>query len=270
VPAAALTALEPICGPLELQRLFVLPRTTRLVDPTHCVVTPDEVVGFGDDVVGVWIDDGPDGRVLSLPVERLMAVDDRTILLFGRLRLIAGDAQLVVRYNTVARGAVSENVSALRRRMATRALPVEPGFVWTDPRGEPAGPSALPHKWRLVLEHPTVRPNRGEDVSIAVGDLGEIRGRRTRPLSGLAVLGSRELVIALEPSEYLDAQRFGVDTLAVPRDRLSSLSWDGRTLTVLFGGERRGVDSGAVLMSPVDRSLVEAMRTAFGAAVRWS
>jgi hypothetical protein len=144
------------------------------------------------------------------------------------------------------------------------------GFLWLDPHDQGLSQSALPHKWRVVLDYPTVRPDPDEPAIVAVGDLTEIRRDRTRQPSGLAVLGSRELVIANEPSEYLDADRYGVDLLAVPRERLDSLSWDGRSLTVHFAQEQPGAGRSSAVISPLDRSLVEAMRSAFGSAIRWS
>ncbi len=270
VPAQALAALEPVCGPLALARLFVVPRTTRLVDPTHCVVTPAKVVGFGETVVAVWVDDGPEGRVLSLAIDRVAAVEDRTILLYGRLRLIAADAHLAIRYSTVSRDDLVPNVCRLRRRMATTAMASESGFLWLDPLDQGLPQSALPHKWRVVLDYPTVRPDPDEPAAVAVGNLTAVRRGRTRRPSGLAVLGSRELVIANEPSEYLDADRYGVDLLAVPRDRLDSLGWDGRSLTVHFAREQLGAEGFSSVISPLDESLVEAMRRAFGSAIRWS
>jgi hypothetical protein len=56
-------------------------------------------------------------------------------------------------------------------------------------------------------------------------------------VSGVAVLGPRELVIANEPAEHLDRARNGVDMLAVPRTRLESPSWDGRVLGGHIAGD---------------------------------
>ncbi len=270
VPMPAMAALEAVCGPLPFERLFVIPRTTRLVSRKQCVITPAEVLAFGERTVALWVDHGPDGRVLSIPVDRLIAVDDRTILLYGRLRLMAHDRQLVVRYNTVARRDLQENLCDLRSRMATRQQPVESGFLWLDPRNEWMSQRDLPHKWRVVLEYPTVRLNLDEPATIAVGDVTEIRARWNRPSAGVAVLGSRELVIANEPSEFLEAARYGVDILAVPRERLDALGWDGRSLTVHLAQDAAVVEGAGSVSLTLDRHLIEAMRVAFGSAVRWA
>jgi hypothetical protein len=270
IPAPALAAVEGVCGPVQLSRVFVVPRTTRLVDSSRCVITPTKVLGFGEEVVAVWIDDGPEGRVMSMPTEQLDAVDDRTILLYGRLRLIASDAQLVVHYNTVARDDLRDDLCRLRSQMATRELPVSPGFLWLDPSNPRPDRAGLPHKWLVVLDSAAVRPNPAEPVVVAVGNLTEIRRGKTRPPSGVAVLGPRELVIASEPSDYRGRDRYGVDLLAVPRERLDSVSWDGRSLTVRFVQRHSDAQGACSLISHLDLNLVEAMARVFGSAVQWT
>jgi hypothetical protein len=268
VPASALAALEAECGRIPLDRLFVVPETTRLIGPRQCVRTPAKVLAFGDAIVGLWIDCQP-GRVTAIPIARLMAVDDRQILLYGRLRLIAAEDQLVVRYNTTERPQLRDNLAWLRRQMATTPMPAEPGFLWLTRRGEQTDPERLPFKWRFVLRCSSALADPEEPASVAAGDVAETRGRRSGPASGVAVLGSRELVIASEPGEYLDAARYGFDLLAVPRDRLASLAWNGHALTVRMA--RPPEDSvSAWVTVPLDGRLVDAMRRSFGSAVAWS
>ena len=275
IAAPALPALEAVCGPLPFDRLYVVPRTTRLISHKRCVITPAEVLAFGDEAVGLWVDAGPAGHVLSVPVDGLVAVDDRRILLHGRLRLVAATHDLVVRYGTVSQDALEENLSVLRGRMATKHVPVEPGFVWPTAKGAGAGRSDLPYKWRLLLGHPRVRPNGGEPVIVAVGDVTEVGVGARRVPSGIAVLGPRELVIVSEPLDLDACACCGVDLVAVPRERLDALAWDGRSLTVLVSHDRTAPPGAAVRgTTPVslalDRHLVEAMRQAFGSAVRWA
>jgi hypothetical protein len=270
VPAAALAALEKVCGRLPFERVYVIPRTSRLVDPLNCVITPARVLGFGERNVGLWMDDGPGGRLTSIPIDRLLAVDDRTILLYGRLRLLASEGQIVVRYNTVSRSDVQENLGRLRDQMCGAKRAVESGFLWLDPSDEQRSQADLPHKWRVVLDNPAVRPDLTEPVMVAAGDLTEIQAGRTRPASGVAVLGPRELVVANEPVEYLDRARYGVDLLAVPRERLDSLSWDGQCLTVRVALEQSGVEAATPVTLPLDPYLVEAMWRVFGDEVRWA
>jgi hypothetical protein len=270
VPPPAMAALHSACGALPLDRLYVVPRTVRLVDSSTCVLTPTRVLGFGDGSVGLWTEGGPDGWLTSMPIDGLLAIDDRAILLYGRLRLIGPEGQIVVRYNTVTRNDLLPNLLRLRAAAATAAGPVAPRFLWLDPSGDSKSPAELPHKWRILLDNPAVRPDPSEPVVVAAGDLTEIESGRTGPPSGVAVLGQRELVIANEPIEYLDSVRYGVDLLAVPRQRLGTLSWDGQALTVtVVGGGLSGGPAPAVTL-PLDAFLVEAMWRAFGDAVRWA
>jgi hypothetical protein len=244
--------------------------TSRCPPWRRCVITPAKVLGFGERKVGMWVDDGPDGRLTWISIDRLLAVDDRTILLYGRLRLVAHGSQIVVRYNTVSRSDVQENLNQLRGLMCGADRPVESAFLWLDPSDEQRSQADLPHKWRVVLDNPAVRPDLTEPVKVAAGDLTEIQAGRTRPASGVAVLGPRELVVANEPVEYLDRARYGVDLLAVPRERLDSLSWDGQCLTVRVALEQSGVEAATPVTLPLDPYLVEAMWRVFGDEVRWA
>jgi hypothetical protein len=268
VPAPAMAALEAECGPIPLDRLFVVPETTRLVDTTHCVRTPAKVLAFGTAAVALWIDCQP-ARVTAIPIARLLAVDDRQILLYGRLRLIAADDQLVVRYNTAERLEMQGNLAWLRRQMATRSLPAEARFVWLNRRGEHTDPDRLPFKWQFLLRCSSALKDPEEPAYVAAGEVAESRGRRSGPASGVAVLDSRELAIASEPGEYLGSARYGFDLLAVPRDRLQSLAWDGRALEVRLA-RPDGQSASASVTLPLDRHLIEAMRKSFGSAVAWT
>jgi hypothetical protein len=269
VPEAASAALAYACGPLPLERLYIIPRASRLVSQHSCVITPASVLGFGENVVGLWIDDGAAGRLVAIPVERLLAIDNRTILLYGRLRLLTADGQLSVHYNTVSRSEIDQNLAQLRTRIAVAGRPVEPGFLWLE-RGYPAkAPAELPHKWFVVLQNPMVRPDPAQPVAIAAGGLEEAHPGRTRPASGVAILGDRELVIASEPLDRSGQARYGVDLLAVPRSCLDSLAWDGQSLIVRLREDGAG-DSTANVTLPLDPFLAEAMWCVFGDQVRWT
>src|SRR5512142_2692556 len=103
VPVGALTALETACGPLGLDALLVIPRSTRLASQRRSVLTPTEVLAFGETTVALWIADGTNGRILSVPHRRLAAIVDRHVLLHGRLTLVGEEQDIIIRYNTVAR-----------------------------------------------------------------------------------------------------------------------------------------------------------------------
>lgn len=120
-----------------------------------------------------------------------------------------------------------------------------------------------------MLRSPTVATDPDEPAIVAVGDVAETRGGRSRPATGVAVLTPRELVIAAEPVEYLEGARYGVDLLAVPRERLAGLSQDGRSLTVHVAGGRTDAEGASPTLT-LDPCLVEAMHRLFGPAVRWA
>jgi hypothetical protein len=266
VPPAALPSLVTACGPLLLDRLFVVPRTTRLVAPGKCVLTPTSVLGFGERAVALWIDEGPDGRLVAIPIERLRAIEDRRILLYGRLGFIAAETRLVLRYNTAERRALGDNLRDLRHRIAPPGPPTADGFLWLDHHGQSRARSELPVKWRYVLSSPAVLADPQEPAIVAVGDVAETQRGRSGPASGIAVLASRELVIAVEPIGYVEAERYGVDLLAVPRAHLAGIGWNGRSVTVRVG--RAGAEVASVRL-PLDARLVEAMQRSFGSAVPW-
>jgi hypothetical protein len=58
-----------------------------------------------------------------------------------------------------------------------------------------------------------------------------------------------------------------VDILAVPRDKLSGLTWNGGYLNVHAAGG--SLDEIATVSLVLDPALVEAMRLSFGSAVDW-
>jgi hypothetical protein len=270
-PARAVGRLRETCGELSRDQMFASPAAFRPGRDGRMIYTPDQVIGFGDSTVALWTDDGHTGIVNAIPIERLLAVDDRQILLHGRLRLVAADAQLVIRYNTVHRPHLEQSLCDLRARMTPdiRATAADV-FFWLEPGYEDEGVNRamLPPKWRVVLDHPAIRPDPTEPVSVAVGDI--LAERETKPpATGLAVLSSRELVIASEPAAYLDIPgRFGVDILAVPRAYLDSLAWDGSALTVRMVMPDAATER-AWVTRDLDPYLIEAMHRAFDPAVHW-
>jgi len=272
VPAPALAALEAVCGSLQVDHLYVIPATTRPTRPGESVLTPARVLGFGETTVAMWVDDESGGHVQSAPIDRLIAIDDREILLYGRLRLLATDTVLTVRYSTVSREELQENLCVLRRGMASERMAIESGFLWLEPGDRRRPQAELPHKWRVVLDYPWVRAEPAEPALIAAGDVGRAGSSKMRSPTGIAVLDSTELVIATEPSRHVDTPRYGVDLLAVPRARLKSLSWDGKSLLVRLD---RGNAAPSILDEPapvtltIDPYLVEAMWQTMGSAALW-
>lgn len=275
LPPAALDALEGACGPLSLERLLLLPRTTRLVRARRCVLTPTEVLAFGDATVALWIDDGAQGRVLAVAVDEIAAIVDRRVLLYGRLALITAERRLVVRYNTVARPWLHDSLRALRATIARRSESTESLVRWFDPRGQRTTATDLPYKWRFILRSETVRADPDAPASVAIGDVARAGAGRRHDPTGVALLTPDELVIAVEPESELRWASYGVDLVTVARHRLAGLAWDGRVLQVCLAAAADaaaagvGGDTGASIELRLDPWLVGAMQAAFGEAVRW-
>ena len=274
VPGGARDALEDVCGDLSLHQLFVVPRTARWTDRSgeRCVETPAVVVAFGARTVAMWVDDPAGASVrVTVSVDRLASIEKRNILLYGRVALTAGDSSVVIRYSTVAEPDLQDSLFAVRMAMAGAPVATPAVFRWpghTTLEQEPE--SALPYKWRVVLGSRQARLERGEPAIVAVGGIEDARASRP----GVAVLGSRELVIVTDPTEDVKTARYGFDMCTVPRSRLRSLAWDGDLLTVrAAGGPTAGLDhiadQPAAILVPLDPRLGEAMRDAFASQVRW-
>jgi hypothetical protein len=277
VPVAAWRQLEQTCGELTLDRLFVIPAGagfTRRRRPT-----PLRVLAFGSRAVGHWIDDGGEGRLECVPLEDVLAIDDRTVLLDGRLVVFGAHSQVVVQYNAAARSQLRESVLWLRRAIAGPAFPAREGFVWVSARGVDRPRSELPHKWTYLLSQRTdLRIDATGEEMVAVGDVAEI-GRSRGPATGVALLGPRELVVAAEPSEWLDVSRYGVDLTVVPRSRLRDIGWrEGQLIVRLLGetGPLAPTDPSAppaqpqprTIARPLDERLYQAMCRSFGDAIQ--
>jgi hypothetical protein len=225
-PAPAIVRLQEACGDLARGRMFTSLAAFGPGRDGRMLYTPDQVLGFGDSVVALWTDDGHDGSISLIRIDRLLAVDDRQILLHGRLRLVAADSHLVVRYNTVYRPYLEESLCDLRARMARdSAAAARESFMWLEPgfEDESVNRGMLPPKWRLVLDDPAIRSDLSAPVSVAVGDILAERDIRP-PATGLAVLSSRELVIASEPTSTFPA---GSASTSWPCREPASTRWPG-------------------------------------------
>jgi hypothetical protein len=223
VPPGAVEALAHECGAQELDQLFVIPSSPRLVgDGRRWVETPTQVLGFGDHGVGLWVDAAPaPGVHRVIPHADLAAIVDERILLYGRLSFLAGDQALRVRYNTVSRWQLRPALASLRRSVATQPGPV--------PDVEPP---KLTHKWRVITDSETVRPAAGEKVAVFFGSHRTHRRRRPRP--ALLAVTSRELIVVRQP--YGDPAGYGSDALYVSRQRIEQLEAERSTLRLRTAG----------------------------------
>ncbi len=269
VPPEAWAGLEPACGQLAPDRLLLIPGSWKRGSKVRQGVSRTRVVAFGETAVGQWTDGEDEGTIESVPLEDLLAIDDRIVLLHGRLLLIGKAGRLTIPYNAVARPQLRENVMWLRRLIAGPEFATRRSFVWiTDAAGE-RPEHELPYKWAYMLGcRNDLRIDPQADEMVAVGNVVEI-GRSRGPATGISVLGPRELVVAAEPPNWLFEARYGVDLTVVPRAYIRDVSWSRGELRIRLRAPDGSTD-GLEISRPLDENLVEAMRRSFGEAVTWA
>jgi hypothetical protein len=179
------------------------------------------VLAVGADRLAVWLEDpaGPRIRATS-PIDDVVAVLDRTVLLAGRLELVGRDTSIVVHYNTVGRSDIRRLLRPIRANAEPVGLPL------------PAAgrdPMRLPHKWMALVRSVDVAGSAGGPMVVAAGDLDS-----PRPIlhTGVAVLTDRELVVATDPTPDVRMAQYGFDLAVVPRTRVTGLEGTGSTLTM--------------------------------------
>ena len=217
-----------------MEHVFVIPRAARSlgIGRVDWVLAPTQVVAIGRDRIAIWIDDPAGPRVRAvIPYADIVAVHDRSILLYGRLELMGPEASIVVRYNTVGQPELRELLLPLRRSFEPVATPVP----------EPSGrdPGSLPHKWMAVLHSSDVRVRGREPMLVAAGDLDNPMPQLN---NGVAVLTAAELVVATDPTLDVRDAHFGVDLLVVPRALVTGLAGAGGGLEITIEATPSPVD----------------------------
>jgi hypothetical protein len=254
IPGSAMDDLQRALGEIGLEQLFVIPRAPRPVGAHRnaWVVTPTQVVAVANGFLAVWVDDGPTPRIRArVPYEDVAAILDRNILLYGRLELVGSEGSIVIRYNAVGRPELRQLLLPIRRASAPSdiALPV-------------AGsrPEDLPHKWMALVQSTEMQPQGPDRLVVAAGDLGDPTPRLH---NGVAVLSSRELLVATEPVADLALAQYGVDLLAVPRGHVIALDGSASTLLVRLAAQPGPVE----IRITADPSLVAAAIATLGPIV---
>jgi hypothetical protein len=269
IPAAARSQLEKCCGDLARERMLIIPGTQRRPSRWRRPGLRTRVVAFGSRAVGQWTEDDADGTVEFIPLVDVRAIDDRLILLHGRLSVIGRHGRIDVYYSAVARRHLGECILWLRGQVAGPEFGTRPRFVWIGDSGDERPRSELPHKWAYILDHrDDLRIGPTSNEMVAVGDVMEI-GRSRGPTTGIAVLGPHELVIAAEPPDSPRGSRYGVDLTVVPRCFLGDVDWSRGNLRIRLR-EDDDQPSGTPISRPLDECLYQAMRRSFGDAVPWA
>ncbi len=227
VPPGALEALDSRCSLDGLRHLLLLPMAVRATGHGgEKVIAPASVLGLGNRAVGLWTEKPEPGVKVLIPLERLSAIEDVTILLYGRLGFLSFDQRLTIRYNTLARPSLKPLLLELRRKLAGPPLPLPPE--------EPAC-GELPLKWRRLLRGPQLRFREGAPLAFRFA----VTPRRTRDdidRGQLLVLSPHELLYLCDPPEA--SHNYGEDSLIVPRPRISRVRVRERYLEVASNGAR--------------------------------
>ena len=226
IPAGAGNALEKACGIRALDQIFIIPWAVRSPGwPAPKVISPNSVLGLGDHAVGLWTEKPDPGVKVVIALERVSAIEDVAILLYGRLSFVPFGDRLTIRYNTVARREMEPALLALRKRLAGSAQPL--------PSAEPDAVEP-PFKWKVVLKEPLVRL---EESSPVVYSFTSVRGRlREAAHRQLLAMNPHELVYLCDPMD--STEPYGVDSFIIPRTRITHVQNGRDGLEVLSNGAR--------------------------------
>ena len=105
-----------------------------------------------------------------------------------------------MRYNTVGRPELRELLLPVR----TSSQPAATAL----PEGLGQDPATLPHKWMALLRSTDVLPAGPDRLVVAAGDPWNIRPQLH---DGVAVLSSRELLVATDPTPDAQMAHYGHD-----------------------------------------------------------
>jgi len=227
IPTGALESLEEVCGLLTLNQVFIVPWAVRSIGwRGQKVISPNSVLALGNRAVVLWTEKPQPSVKLTIPLERVTAIEDVTILLYGRLSFVPFGDCLTIRYNTVARQEMEPALLDLRKRLAGSAQRMP--LVQT-------GTAELPFKWKVLLRDLRVRL---EEDSLVISSFAKVPGR-SRYEAGrgqLLALNPFELVYLCDPAE--STERLGVDSFVVPRSRMTGVRIQGNDLEVSSNGAR--------------------------------
>jgi hypothetical protein len=227
IAEGALESLTQICGLEGLHQVFMIPQAARATGyGDQKVISPPTVLGIGTRAVGLWTERPEPGVKIAIPLERLSAIEDVTILLYGRLSFVSLGGRLTIRYNTLARCALEPALLELRRRLAGSPQPL--------PREDESSP-ALPIKWESLLRSPLLRFREDAPVAFRVA-IAPRKSRQELDRGQLLVVNPHELVYMCDPPEA--SHNYGEDSFIVPRLRISRLRVREKYLEVASNGAR--------------------------------
>jgi hypothetical protein len=231
VPRDALEALRNQCSVEGLERLLVVPRAVRYTGRgDHRVISPRSFLGIGTQAVGLWTEEPVRGIKVLIPVDRLGAIEDVTILLYGRLSFVSFAERLTIRYNTLARPGLWPALLSLRQTLATAPLPLPQDDA---PRAQ------LPIKWERVLGSPMARFHEGAPLLYRFA----VERRRTAEdvdRGQMLVVNPHELVYICDPPAA--SHNYGEDSVVIPRARITRVRVQEKHLEIACNGARLSLD----------------------------
>jgi hypothetical protein len=225
IAPGAWAALRDTCGLDDLHQVFIIPWAVRSIGlGNRKVISPNSVLAIGGRAVALWTEKPRPGIRITIPLDEVAAIEDVTILLYGRLSFVPFGQQLTIRYNTVARQALEPVLLELRRKLSGPALSV-------PSERDPA--PVLPFKWHNLIRSAQVRMDHCAPVAFRFHNRPR-RSRRDHERGELLVLNPWELVYLCDPPDSL--HQYGEDSFIIPRARMSDVRVDDKTTSVTSNG----------------------------------
>jgi hypothetical protein len=212
IPAGALESLHRACGVQGLHQLFIIPSAVRSVGwKDQKVISPKSILALGSRAAGLWTEEPTAGVKVVIELEKLSAIEDEMILLYGRLRFHSSGDDLTVRYNTLARRNLEPALLVLRRRLGGHREPV---------LQEGDGTETLPFKWMHIVCSARIHLHKGAPVAYRFATVPG-KSRYDIERAQLLVLNPHELIYLCDPVET--SHPYGEDSFIIPRARISAV-----------------------------------------------
>jgi hypothetical protein len=249
-PQGALESLREICGVEGLHQVFIIPWAVRGLGAQK-LISPNSVLAIGARAVGLWTEKPEPGVKVSILLDAVAAIEDITILLYGRLSFLPFGDRLTIRYNTMARPELEPSLLELRKRLAGPAQRVPQ---------EKEREGKLPSKWRNVVRSISVRLQEGAPVAFRFAELPK-RSRHDVKHCQLLVLNPYELVSMSDPVDSDSMDNLGEDSFIVPLSRISGVEIQEKDLAITSNGVHFGLSMLPELCEAATRWLSRALPT---------
>jgi len=231
IPCGAIESLQEVVGLESLHELFIIPWAVRSIGLGNRKVTsPNSVLAIGARAVGLWTEKPQPGIKITIPLQEIAAIEDVTILLYGRLSFVPFGQQLTIRYNMVGRDTLEPALLKLRKRLA--------GPGRRMPKETAEGPE-LPFKWHNLLRSAQARLDERAPAAFRFCNTVPKRSRHGQQRGELLVLNPYELVYLCEPLESFG--QYGEDSFIIPRSRMTAAQATQEGLAVTSNGAHLSV-----------------------------